>query len=219
MQGIRWITFDAVGTLIDPRPSVGHVYAAVMARHGIVAEAAALQTSFVEVFRRLTRIPRDCVDENSEYAFWKALVLEVIAHWVRGEDAERVFEDAYTAFADPANWYAINGGPRLLESLHKRGYRLALLSNADARIRGIIEAHGLGIHMEQMLLSSELGHEKPDIRLFRKVEEQLGATPEEILHIGDSERNDGQGPRAAGWHAIVIDRRADDLFLLAEAIP
>ncbi len=34
---IRAVTFDVGGTLIEPWPSVGHVYAEVAARHGVAA--------------------------------------------------------------------------------------------------------------------------------------------------------------------------------------
>ena len=206
LSGIRFVTIDATGTLIDPNPSVGEVYRRVLLRHGVEAPQPLLQRRFVEVFRDLTKVPRSFVSEESEYEFWKRLVLSVVEPWAQGALAEAVFRDAYAAFADAANWRAPEGSEALLADLVRRGYTLALLSNADGRVRKILNDMGLARHLSHIFLSCELGFEKPDVRLFRRVEGLLGAAPSEILHVGDSARNDGEGPRAAGWRALVIGK-------------
>ncbi len=205
-KDIRWITIDATGTLIDPYPSVGEVYRKVLARHGIDAPQPLLQKRFVEVFRNMTKVPRGVVNEASEYEFWRSLMLGVVEPWATGAEAERAFVDAYEAFALAENWRAPEGSAEMLKGLCERGYKLALLSNADARCRRILNDMGLAQYFRHIFLSCEVGFEKPDLRLFRRVEEVLGARPSEILHVGDSQRNDGDGPRAAGWNAVVIGR-------------
>lgn len=205
-SNIRWITIDATGTLIDPHPSVGHVYSSVLAKHGIEARHDLIQKRFIEVFRNMTKVPRGEVNEASEYDFWRRLVFGVVEPWAAGEEAERIFEDAYDDFALAENWRAPEGSAEMLEGLCQQGYNLALLSNADARCRKILEGLGLSKYLKHVFLSCEVGYEKPDLRLFRRVEEFLGAKPSEILHVGDSQRNDGEGPRAAGWNAVVIGR-------------
>jgi putative hydrolase of the HAD superfamily len=206
VKGIRWITIDATGTLIDPFPSVGSVYRDVLLRHGIAADETLLQHRFVEVFRNLTKIPRGAVNETTEYEFWKKLVLNVVEPWTTGTDGENVFHDAYEAFARAENWRFPVGADVMLKNLKERGYRLALLSNADTRCRSILGEMGLSQYLESILLSCELGYEKPDIRAFRAAEKILGARSDEILHVGDSVRNDGAGPEAAGWRSLVIGR-------------
>ncbi len=215
----RWITLDAVGTLIDPHPSVGHLYSAVLARHGVEAAHSQLQTRFIEVFKGMTRSPREGICDASEYQFWKKLVLDVISPWMNNGKADAVFEDAYESFARADSWRAIDGAHELLDVLSERGYKLALLSNADSRIRKIIQELGLATHMEHIFLSCDLGYEKPDSRIFKKVEGILGCGPEEILHVGDSRRNDGEGPRSAGWQTMVIGAELPDLASLAKAVP
>jgi len=203
---IRWITIDATGTLIDPYPSVGSVYRDVLKRHGVEADEKLLQRRFVEGFRGLTQIPRCPVDENTEYEFWKRLVMNVVEPWVAFEKADMVFVDAYEAFARAENWRFHDGAEEMLKNLKGRGYRLALMSNADARCRSILNEMGLAQYLEYILLSCELGYEKPDIRAFRAAEKILDAKTHELLRVRDSFRNDGAGPEAAGWHALVIGR-------------
>jgi putative hydrolase of the HAD superfamily len=203
-SAIKWVTIDATGTLIDPFPSVGEVYRRVLAAHGVEAPQPLLQQRFVQVFRQMTKVPRGVVTEESERAFWRDLVANVAEPWARGLDTDAFFRDAYDAFAKAENWRAPDGAGELLAGLVRRGYHLALLSNADGRCRTILGQMGLARHFSHILLSCEVGYEKPDLRLFRRAEEILGAGPGEILHVGDSARNDGEGPRAAGWRALVI---------------
>ncbi|HNX05715.1 MAG TPA: HAD-IA family hydrolase, partial [Opitutales bacterium] len=193
--------------------------AQVLARHGLDAPQPVLQRRFVQVFREMTKTPRGVVSAESEYAFWRKLVMDVVEPWATGPLAEGVFEDAYRAFADAANWRAPEGADELLAGLVTKGYRLALLSNADARCRKILEDMNLARHFSHVFLSCELGFEKPDLRLFRKVEGILGAAPSEILHVGDSARNDGEGPRAAGWQALVIGKEIASLVEVGKLLP
>jgi putative hydrolase of the HAD superfamily len=132
---------------------------------------------------------------------------------------ERIFEDAYRAFARADNWRAPEDAAQTLSLLKARGYRLALLSNADGRTRDILAGLGLAPHLEQVLLSCELGYEKPDLRLFRRAEALLRADSSRILHVGDSARNDGEGPRNAGWRAVVLGREIGALGDLEALLP
>src|SRR5438270_1553130 len=46
LQSVRAVTFDVGGTLIEPWPSVGHVYAEIASRHGLEVSVQALNTQF-----------------------------------------------------------------------------------------------------------------------------------------------------------------------------
>src|SRR5206468_3601936 len=52
IQSIRAVTFDVGGTLIEPWPSVGHIYAEVAARHGMKGlSAVVLNRQFTAAWR------------------------------------------------------------------------------------------------------------------------------------------------------------------------
>ncbi|MAU91119.1 MAG: HAD family hydrolase, partial [Gammaproteobacteria bacterium TMED182] len=51
METVEAITLDVGGTLIEPWPSVGHVYAEVAARHGVQAEPEELTRRFVQAWQ------------------------------------------------------------------------------------------------------------------------------------------------------------------------
>ena len=58
-----------------------------------------------------------------------------------------------------------------------------------------------------MFISAEIGAAKPDIRVFRKVQEALGLDAGHIYYIGDSFANDVAGAKRAGWKAVWFNRR------------
>ena len=51
METVEAITLDVGGTLIEPWPSVGHIYAEVAARHGVQAEPEELTRRFVQAWQ------------------------------------------------------------------------------------------------------------------------------------------------------------------------
>jgi putative hydrolase of the HAD superfamily len=51
-----------------------------------------------------------------------------------------------------------------------------------------------------------LGVSKPDPRFYASVVERAGVKPSEVLAVGDRVDNDYEPARAAGLHALLIDR-------------
>ena len=60
---------------------------------------------------------------------------------------------------------------------------------------------------ERVIVGGDVGISKPDIKIFRMMEERLGLNPSDIWMIGDSYKHDIEGAMNAGWHTIWIDRR------------
>ncbi len=70
-----------------------------------------------------------------------------------------------------------------------------------------------------MVISDEIGIQKPDSRLFRYAEQATGAIAAQTIMIGDNPDNDIQGALRAGWNAIFFNCKGkifssdSDLFL------
>jgi putative hydrolase of the HAD superfamily len=94
--------------------------------------------------------------------------------------------------------------PETLEALRGRGYRLAVVSNADGRVRALLETAGLAEYFEFVVDSSEVGVEKPDPRIFHAATGRLDLPPAACAYVGDIYEIDVLGARAAGLHAILI---------------
>ncbi len=63
------------------------------------------------------------------------------------------------------------------------------------------------IKRELILISGEVGVTKPDVAIFRSMEEHLKLEPQECCYIGDSFENDVLGAKNAGWKAIWLNHR------------
>jgi len=122
----------------------------------------------------------------------------------RGGDFESLFNDLWHTFAEPRRWRLDAGARETLVELKKRGYRLAILSNWDLRLRSLLEGLRLAPYFEHLIISSEAGFEKPDPRIFELAQHRFGLSPHEILHVGDSEHHDAEGARKVGWRWVIV---------------
>ena len=103
-------------------------------------------------------------------------------------------------------WSHVEPGTReALEGLLERGYRLAVISNADGRVEELIRSVGLHDLFEFVLDSEVVGVEKPDPRIFHEGTSRLGLDPGECLYVGDLYPVDVVGARNAGLEAVLVD--------------
>lgn len=203
-SNIKWITFDVGGTLLFPNPSVGTIYAEVLSRHGHDGEAAQLEESFMRVWKKEVLRCMPSVSAESERERWRGVLDRTFSDWASAVDMDALFEDLWGTFCDAGRWRFPQHTEETLAELRKRGYRLAVLSNWDDRLRPLLKGIGLDDHFEEIFVSCEIGFEKPDARLFAAVEERLGTKAGEILHIGDSHHHDVAGANARGWPVVQV---------------
>lgn len=93
-----------------------------------------------------------------------------------------------------------------LRELRARGLGLAVVSNWDVSLRGVLEGLGLGEQLDAIVTSAAVGAAKPDPAPFHRALGMLGAEPGAALHVGDSWPLDVEGARAAGIAPILIER-------------
>ena len=209
MNRVRVITFDMGGTLLHPDPSVGTIYARVMAEHGLHYSAAELDDAFGRAWTAATHQPTGRVDADMEKEWWRALVGQVLADRGYHGDYTALFEALWEIFAQPSSWRLTEHAVVTLETLRRRGYRLGVLSNWDLRLRPLLMRLELDRHFDHLVISAEVGVEKPDTRIFRHTEALFAEPPERFLHIGDSDHHDAGGAAAAGWQCLLLDHGAE----------
>ena len=201
MENIAAITFDAGNTLLQPWPSVGEVYAEVAGEHGVTAEPAVLEQNFVNAWNE----PREF--DYTKQA-WSHLVDEVFCGVAEVPPSETFFDALYERFAEPATWRVYDDVLPTLEALKQQNVRLAVMSNWDNRLRNLLERLNLSHHFEALFISAELGSQKPDPQIFAHAAAGLGVPHAQILHVGDSQREDYQGALAAGFQGRWLHRNA-----------
>ena len=88
-----------------------------------------------------------------------------------------------------------------LERLSSR-YRIGSLSNGNACLVTI----GIDHLFHTMVAAHSHGASKPDPELFHIACRELGCAPEEVVHVGDDIELDVRAARAAGLHAVWMNR-------------
>ncbi len=209
----RGLLLDAMGTLIGLRSSVGLTYAALAARHGVAVEAAAIDRAFPHVYRQAPPLAFPGLTgqalEEAEVGWWSARIAEVLA--VAGAQSEQteappaLGHALYHRFAQADLWHVYPDVPERLEAWHRRGLKLAVVSNFDSRLPGLLSALGLAPWLETVVVSSAAGAAKPDPLPFHQALAQLNLGASQVWHIGDSPE-DGAGARAAGIRWVQVKR-------------
>ncbi|HKI99924.1 MAG TPA: HAD family hydrolase [bacterium] len=97
----------------------------------------------------------------------------------------------------------------VLEGLRGR-YRLALLSNFDhgPALRRLLAETGIADWLDPLLISDGLGWRKPGRAAFTAALEQIGATAEAVLFVGDSLEDDVLGSQGAGLDVAWLNPHA-----------
>jgi putative hydrolase of the HAD superfamily len=199
-QPIKAVTFDAGGTLIEPWPSVGHIYSRVAATHGIAgASPARLNQRFRIVWRQLS---------NFDYSrrAWRCVVNETFLGAGTPAPDRDCFDDLYRRFAQPDVWRVFRDVLPTLEALAGRGVRLGIISNWDERLRPLLGRLDLLRHFSEIVVSAEAGVTKPSRRIFELAARRLQVPRESVLHIGDSPSLDFRAARAAGLSSLLLRR-------------
>lgn len=200
-MSIRLLTVDAAGTLVRPWPSVGAVYGRTAREHGIEVSDEEVNTEFYKTFGRLQTCKQ--TNEGEESEFWRQVVTQTFRPFAGNKNLDPLFEELWNLFAKGECWKLAEKAESTLNTLRVRGYELAVLSNNDARLRSVLADLKIDQAFDHLFISSEMGCEKPELEIFRKVEQTMNRKPNEILHLGDSHSRDFLGARKAGWSALL----------------
>ena len=207
---VRWVLFDAVGTLIYADPPVADVYEAAGRRFGSRLDARQIALQFRQAlaaeFGPAGDLRRPATNEANELARWRRIVAAVFPD-VTPVAADSLFDSLWQHFAQPTSWRPFPDVEPALRQLQQRGLQLGIASNFDGRLLEITAEMPELAPCEQVFVSSQVGFSKPDPRFFAAVAAQLAAPPSQILLVGDDGLADVQGARAAGWQAVYLDRR------------
>lgn len=212
MPAVKAVTFDLVGTLLFTQRPVGETYAACARRHGIEADPAELEAAFGPAFRSVGKALKP-------EAFWREVVARTFGGTLPATKAEAVFQECWQAFAEPKAWRATTGIVSVVGALKFLGIKVAVLSNADGRLRRVLEQKDLARHFDGIFLSDEIGHAKPDAKAFAHVAKSLGVALTALVHVGDDPAEDGEGPCDAGAVGVILGgRHAPEKCLRAQRL-
>jgi putative hydrolase of the HAD superfamily len=203
LEGIRWVLFDAVGTLMYADPPVAEVYHAAARRRGSQMGMSEIDRRFRAVLARPWH--GRVTSESWERERWRLIVSEVIVDLPPGK-LDAVFAELWRHFAQPTSWRLYDDAADALAELRRRGFHLGIASNFDSRLMEIVQGHGPLAVCEAVFAASNVGYNKPALEFFREIEERLGVPGSQIALVGDDEVSDAQGAIAADWRAVQLNR-------------
>jgi putative hydrolase of the HAD superfamily len=162
--------------------------------------------------RATTREPRPDDDRN----WWRGLVdrvLDSLAVSPAQLDRETYFAELYDEFTRPGVWALFPEVEEVVTTLSCRA-ALCVVSNFDARLRKILTGLGIAQHFHHLVISSEVGAEKPDPHIFQHALALADCPSDEALHVGDDPRCDWAGAEAVGVRVFRLQRPHNDLRAL-----
>lgn len=204
---IRAVFFDVGGTLLRTAEPVGTTYARFADHYGWRADAERTEKGFRSAWRERTagNLNSDAVLGREGWRKIVELSLQ-FAGMPDGFPLEDYFHGVYEHFARPEAWRAFPETEEVLRSLQLKGVRTGLLSNWDGRLRRVLRGFSWSNQLEPVLISEELGAEKPDPVIFRKAEKTGGWHPGECALVGDDPVSDRGGAEQAGWRWALVSR-------------
>ncbi|MCG7601989.1 phosphoglycolate phosphatase [Halomonas sp. McH1-25] len=191
LEGIRLVTFDLDGTLIDSVPDLAVAVDAVLAEHGHPAAGEERVAGWVGNGSR-------------------TLVERALRHASGQEPDTRMLDRAHDAFlyhygrAPSERTRLFPGVREALAALHDRGLTLAIITNKPhAFIAPILEALELDGYFDYAVGGDSLAQKKPDPAPLLHVAERFSIPPQACLMVGDS-RHDVEAGRRAGFRTLAV---------------
>jgi putative hydrolase of the HAD superfamily len=90
------------------------------------------------------------------------------------------------AFSEESrHWVAMDGARATLEALRRQGRRAGLVSNFSVALREILASQSLLSLLDPVVISAEVGVEKPDPAIMRIACERAGVAPSRAVYVGD----------------------------------
>jgi len=211
---LKAIFFDAAGTLFETTRPVAEIYDSVARQYGVNIPIPELAGRFRSCFSSAPPLafPNASAQElpRLERQWWRELVGEIFAPYPGFARFDDYFSALFEHFSKPKTWTLYPETKQVLRELRQSGLTLAVITNFDSRVLGILEGLGVSSCFDSVFLSSKVGYAKPAREIFQSALRYHSLRPEEAMHVGDSPVHDVAGAAAAGLTAVLIDR--DDRY-------
>jgi putative hydrolase of the HAD superfamily len=212
---VKAIFFDFFNTLANYDVPREQIYLETCKEHGIEIDPRALYQSLpkADAFYRKEnrRNPVDNMPKEDQFAFWVQYIMKVL-NGARIKANENLAKDVLKRMMQSAWEFKLYDDTLpVLKSLKEQGLKLGLISNVGKDADNLFSNLGLQEHLDFIVTSFEIGHDKPEPEIFLAALEKAGVPAEHVMYVGDQYELDIVGARNVGMTAVLIDRM--DMFL------
>jgi FMN phosphatase YigB (HAD superfamily) len=195
MAGRRVIFFDVGNTLLFPN------------RAKMLAPVASDRHPTIEQWQALERRTKLEFDQGMQsgkvdHGFWWTFHTYLLEQL--GEDVA-IRAALVENTQNSANWDQIPPGTREALCRISQRFRIAVISNADGRIKDVLSRCGIADCFENITDSGIVGVEKPRREIFEAALRAMKSRADESLYVGDVYSVDCVGARNAGMDAVLFD--------------
>jgi HAD superfamily hydrolase (TIGR01549 family) len=210
MSEIRGITLDFYQTLVRHRTGQGRGAALMeyLADEGLPADPWEHQVLY-DVFDFYGRTFRSGLTAAEEQKFWRRFAERLFRRLnVGGAEPVSAAEhaEAVRQLLGPSSLALYEDVLPALEWLQGSGLRKGIVSNWQRGLSHFLRELGVLDYFDFVVVSAEVGYQKPDTRMFQIASERMGLEPGEILHVGDNPVQDVAAATESGFHALHLVR-------------
>jgi putative hydrolase of the HAD superfamily len=203
---VRAVLLDALGTLLELERPAPRLVAELAARGVVVSEpeADAALRAEIAFYRAHHDEAADAAALHDLRDRCTAVLRDALP------PAARAAPDLRGALLAALRFRPYPEVPGVLARLGELGVTRVVVSNWDVSLRGVLGDTGLAPLLDGVVISAEVGASKPDRAIFERALAVAGVTAGAALHVGDTVDVDLGGARAAGLHAVHLDRSGAD---------
>ena len=206
---IEAFTFDWYGTLANHRhKGRGALFSEYLASRGLKA-APWDRSVLYEVFDYYGRRYKPQSSDEEKQSFWiefTSLLFERARVRGIGSNPAGIHAAEIAAIFGAGCFQLYPDVQPVLQRLRREGLRLAVISNWHRGLESFCIEMNLSDLIETVIVSADVGIEKPDSRIYAEAAHRLGVEPNRIIHVGDLLHEDFDGAMSAGFRAVLIDR-------------
>lgn len=206
------VSFDAVGTFLHFAEPVPVTYTRFAREYDLEATELTMRRRLDLAFQAAPPMvaPADKNSANFERMWWMNIAARVYGCALNDPDFEACFDALFDYYASTDAWRVHESFEPMLLQLREMGVKLAVISNFDARLNGLLDAMLPGV-FDVVALPSNSGVEKPQTGIFTYAARQLDVSPERMMHLGEDDEEDVAAAQAAGMRALRWSFPLDDM--------
>ncbi len=124
---------------------------------------------------------------NVENMSWENMIMEVVRVFNKTSEAEKRVREFVRRYNNEKiiNRELVTWFP----ALRRIGLKVAILSNATSELRGKLEQLGIAPLVDEIVVSGEIGYQKPHKEAFDVLFQRLGLRSDEVVFIDDSAKS------------------------------